>query len=49
MDEKKHDPSQNCYCGGPEEIYPHVYGTGYYCKRKVQKMQVVEKVLKNER
>jgi hypothetical protein len=28
-------PEGNCYCGGPEEIYPHRYGTGYYCKREV--------------
>jgi hypothetical protein len=28
----RHDPSTNCYCGGPEEIYPHRCGTGRYCK-----------------
>lgn len=27
------DPSENCYCGGPEEIYPHRRGTGQYCRR----------------
>lgn len=25
-------PEGNCYCGGPEEIYPHRHGTGYYCR-----------------
>lgn len=32
----KWDPSQNCYCGGPEEIYPHKFGTGRHCRGKVQ-------------
>ena len=27
-------PLGNCYCGGPEEIYAHEYGTGYYCRHK---------------
>lgn len=31
------DPAENCYCGGPEEIYPHRHGTGYYCKRKADR------------
>ncbi|TDC30086.1 hypothetical protein E1211_24895 [Micromonospora sp. 15K316] len=26
------DPSHNCYCGGPEEIYPHRRGTGRHCR-----------------
>ncbi|MCW2898801.1 MAG: hypothetical protein JWO67_1066 [Streptosporangiaceae bacterium] len=25
-------PEENCYCGGPEEIYPHRVGTGRYCR-----------------
>lgn len=30
------DPGR-CYCGGPEEVvYGHVYGQGYYCRRKVE-------------
>jgi len=29
----KWEPSQNCYCGGPEETYPHKRGTGHYCRR----------------
>jgi hypothetical protein len=34
MNERAWPPSENCYCGGPEEIYPHRYGTGFYCRRK---------------
>ena len=26
----------NCYCGGPEEIYPHVFGKGQHCRGKVE-------------
>lgn len=26
--------SENCYCGGPEDIYPHRRGTGYYCREQ---------------
>lgn len=25
-------PEGNCYCGGPEEIYPHRFGTGRHCR-----------------
>lgn len=32
--EPKWDPSENCYCGGPEEIYPHRRGTGRACRRR---------------
>lgn len=27
-------PEENCYCGGPEEIYPHRAGTGRYCRNR---------------
>lgn len=33
-DQPTHDPSTNCYCGGPEEIYPHQRGTGLYCRHQ---------------
>lgn len=26
-------PSENCYCGGPGELYAHRHGTGHYCRR----------------
>lgn len=25
----------NCYCGGPEEIYPHPFGTRRHCREQV--------------
>jgi hypothetical protein len=27
-------PEGNCYCGGPEEIYPHPYGSGRSCRHE---------------
>lgn len=27
-------PGQNCYCGGPEEVYPHKKGTGLHCREQ---------------
>ena len=32
-------PEENCYCGGPEEIYPHRFGTGRYCKERVKAVE----------
>lgn len=32
MPERNWPPEENCYCGGPEEIYPHRIGTGHYCR-----------------
>lgn len=29
------EEEKNCYCGGPEEIYPHKLGTGRYCSKPV--------------
>jgi hypothetical protein len=29
---KRWPPRENCYCGGPEEIYPHRKGTGKHCR-----------------
>ena len=36
-------PSENCYCGGPEEIYAHRYGTGRACRAKVKQQPVRQK------
>lgn len=30
----EHNPAENCYCGGPEEIYPHQRGTRSGCRTK---------------
>lgn len=37
-------PKENCYCGGPEEIYPHRHGTGRHCRTSTPTGEVTAEV-----
>lgn len=43
------DPAENCYCGGPEEIYPHRRGSGYYCRRERAEARPSDDLIRRDR